>query len=330
MRRPASLLAALLVLAACGTRVEADPGRTTAAPPTSSATAPPATAPIAPAPAVSAPAPTFAAGASDPSRVPVLPADPRTVGQYLAAAETTIRSSADPDGPTVLAAARTQQVAYRIWAPHTDWDATLLAQLPDALRDAVWANVSARRALLALSAKTPAPDALPHWSIVAPAPLEDLLGFYEQAGAEFGVGWEYLAAINIVETTAGRIHGLSSSGARGPMQFMASTWAIAGEGDIDDPHDAIRAAAKWLTMRKFTTDLDYSLRSYNPSPYYGTAVKQIASVLRADPRAFAGYYHWDVYVRAAPGSVLLPVGWTGDGHTKASAYLATHPGRLLR
>ncbi len=32
--------------------------------------------------------------------------------------------------------------------------------------------------------------------------------------------WYYLAAINLIETRMGRIDGLSTAGAQGPMQFL--------------------------------------------------------------------------------------------------------------
>ena len=83
----------------------------------------------------------------------------------------------------------------------------------------------------------------PALAIIAPAPADQLLNFYQQAEAATGVGRNYLAAINLVETTFGRIAGASSADARGPMQFLPSTFAQYGAGgDIMSPHDAIMAA----------------------------------------------------------------------------------------
>ena len=57
-------------------------------------------------------------------------------------------------------------------------------------------------------------DTLPAWQIVRPLPAEQLLAYYHEAEAATGVPWYYLASINLIETRMGRIHGLSTAGAR--------------------------------------------------------------------------------------------------------------------
>ena len=47
-----------------------------------------------------------------------------------------------------------------------------------------------------------------------------LLPIYQAAGIEYGMRWEYLAAINEIETDYGRNLNVSSAGAVGWMQFM--------------------------------------------------------------------------------------------------------------
>ena len=65
--------------------------------------------------------------------------------------------------------------------------------------------------------------------------------------------WQLLAAIGQVESGHGRNNGPSSAGALGPMQFLPSTWADYGvdgdrdgDRDINDPLDAVPAAALYL------------------------------------------------------------------------------------
>ena len=56
----------------------------------------------------------------------------------------------------------------------------------------------------------------PAWRILAPPAPATLLAYFKAAQARFGVPWEYLAAIEFVETRFGRVHGLSTAGAEGP------------------------------------------------------------------------------------------------------------------
>ena len=150
----------------------------------------------------------------------------------------------------------------------------------------------------------------PQWEIRAPQPPSTLRGFYDEAEAASGIPWAYLAAIHLVETRMGRIHGLSSAGAQGPMQFIPETWASYGEGDIDDDYDAIQAAGRYLASRGGPTDMDRALFSYNNDDRYVAAVKAYASVLLADPRAYAGYHEWQVFYATSDGTFLLPEGFT--------------------
>jgi hypothetical protein len=81
-----------------------------------------------------------------------------------------------------------------------------------------------------------------------------MLALYLAAGPYCpGLPWSVLAAIGRIESDHNRNPGVSSAGARGPMQFMPATWAeygIDGDGDgvtdIMDPGDAIPSAARYL------------------------------------------------------------------------------------
>jgi soluble lytic murein transglycosylase-like protein len=80
------------------------------------------------------------------------------------------------------------------------------------------------------------------------------LALYQRAATTCrGLPWTVLAAIGTVESRNGADTRTSSKGARGPMQFLPSTWAVYGvdaDGDgraeITDPVDAVFGAARYL------------------------------------------------------------------------------------
>ena len=121
-----------------------------------------------------------------------------------------------------------------------------------------------------------------------------------------------LAAINLIETRMGRIRGDSSAGAQGPMQFIPSTWAAYGEGDVNSDHDSILAAARYLKAAGAPGNMSKAVLAYNHDARYVAAVAAYAEVMHADPAAYRGYYGWQVYVATLDGVTLLPVGWTKD------------------
>jgi membrane-bound lytic murein transglycosylase B len=260
--------------------------------------------------------------------VPAVSDHPAMLGRQLVAAERAVRAAGTTRSQR-RAAARTAQVAYDLLGQHPGWAATALRSVPAGLRDTVTANLRARRELSAIPSSA-SRTLLPAWRIQAPAPAGRLLTWYHTAGTRYGVGWQYLAAINLIETTFGKVHGLSSAGAQGPMQFMPATWAEYGAGgDVNDPHDAILAAARYLADHGFAHDEVAALYAYNPTMHYVRAIRAIASVLFADPRSFADYYQWDVYYPTSYGLLLLPRGFDERRPTSAAAYARAHPERIL-
>jgi membrane-bound lytic murein transglycosylase B len=253
-----------------------------------------------------------------------MPTTPAQAARQIVAAEDAI---ADPEtSPDKLAAAaRIQQLAYRQLGRRPDWDARVQALLPERLVEVVGANIASRREFRSMH--TDLSRTLPAWRIVQPAPAADLLRFYREAEREFGVGWEYLAAINLVETGMGRIRGTSVAGARGPMQFLPSTWARYGEGDVNSPRDAILAAGRYLAANGFARPggKARALWRYNNHPAYVRGVTHLAKVMERRPRAFLGYYHWDVYYLTTEGDVLLPVGYEATRPIPAKRWLERHP-----
>ena len=201
-----------------------------------------------------------------------------------------------------------QQSAYHLLAAHPDWVPAVLRAVPASVRSTIQANISAAQQIATLNG---ASSGLPHWRIIAPPPPDVLVGYYREAQHAYGVQWQYLAAINLIETNMGRIQGLSSAGAQGPMQFMPATWASYGRGDVNNPHDAILAAGRYLQAHGFSSNISKAVYAYNPSTLYVRAVELYAQQMFADERAFLGYYNWEVYVQTRNGEVLLPEGWSG-------------------
>jgi membrane-bound lytic murein transglycosylase B len=239
------------------------------------------------------------------NETPVLAEDAAGLAEQIATAERAVR---DPSvtGPQLSWTAHLQQLAYRWLVEKPQLREAVLAALPEDVLLAAKANLKAsveHRALVSPATK------LPPWKIVEPVPPDELLEYYRAAEAEFGVPWHYLAAIHLSETFMGRIRGASVTGAQGPMQFMPATWAAYGEGDVNDNRDAIRAAGRYLRASGAPGNMANAVYRYNPSDHYVQAVTAYAEVIRSDPAAFRGYYHWQVYYLTASGDVLLPIGY---------------------
>ena len=265
--------------------------------------------------------PTTAAGGTTAAH-PQLAADPAQLADDLVADEQALRDPSTPEA-TLVAAAHRQQAAYRAIGRHPEWESVTRPRIHSPLLEVYDRNVDARRQLTAMAHLK---DTLPAWRVDAPAPAEALLGYYREAESASGVGWNYLAAINLIETRFGSINGVSSAGAQGPMQFLPSTFAAYAEGgDIHSPHDSIMAAGRYLAANGFGDDRDHAIYRYNNANEYVQAVNDYAAVLAADPAAFGGYYRWDVYYYTTSGDVLLPIGYAATSPIPVADYLATHP-----
>jgi membrane-bound lytic murein transglycosylase B len=178
-------------------------------------------------------------------------------------------------------------------------DATL-ARLPGDVRGEARDTVLGRRQLAAIPR---APGRLPRVRVTGAAPAAELRSHYAEAQRRFGVHWSVLAAVNFVESAFGRVRSASEAGARGPMQFLPATWREYGMGgDIDEPRDAILAAANYLRRAGATDDLDRALFAYNHSRSYVRAIRRFANRMRADERTYLTYYAWQVYVLTPNGT----------------------------
>jgi membrane-bound lytic murein transglycosylase B len=228
-----------------------------------------------------------------------LPREPAALAAALTATTRDLRAAgwdgtgSVPDDVTLLALHH--QRILRLMAERRALGDDTLAELPRDVLGEARDTVAARRALDAIPRGRP-----PRVRVANAAPASTLRAAYDAAQQRFGVDW--LAAVNFVESAFGRVRSASEAGARGPMQFLPATWREYGlGGDIDDPADAIMAAANSLHRAGASESLDRALYAYNHSDDYVRAVKRFAARMRADERAFRTYYAWQVFVRTAGG-----------------------------
>jgi hypothetical protein len=246
----------------------------------------------------------------------------RPAGGRPSRREQTLRDPSIPEA-ALDAAARRQQASYRAIGRHSEWDTITRSRIPPSLLETYDRNVDARRQLAAMAQVK---DTVPPWRIVPPAPADELLGYYHDAEQASGVGWNYLAAINLIESRFGSIDGVSTAGAQGPMQFLPSTFgAYSDGGDIHSPGDSIMAAGRFLAANGFADDRDHAIFRYNNAAQYVQAVNDYAALIAADPAAFTGYYRWDVYYYTTAGDVLLPIGYSSTSPIPVQDHLAAHP-----
>jgi membrane-bound lytic murein transglycosylase B len=245
-----------------------------------------------------------------------LPRRPSRLAAHLAHVRSALRRSVDRwlKGGIELRTPREvllqtiyQQRIYRRLARDERKSRVVLRRLPRRLRPSARRNLSAGRQLVSLV--TPVkPNAL--FDTQRPQPAVRLLRHYRAAQRRFAVDWEVLAAINFVETRFGRIRSNSIAGAQGPMQFIASTWEAYGlGGDIQDPRDAIMAAANYLSASGAPQDYRSALYAYNHAIEYVNAIWIYAREMMRDPHNYLIYYNYQVYMITTRGDVRL----TGPG-----------------
>ena len=256
---------------------------------------------------------------------PRVPSHPQKIAALLNSVETALRDPATAAG-SLPDLGHQQQVIYRVLSANPTLSSQVIAALPAEWHSVAERHLAARGEFLRMG-RSRRPTVLPAWRIIAPEPAENLLAYYRKAELATGIEWEVLAAVNLVETGMGRIDGISVANAQGPMQFLPTTWAEAGigHGNIRDPHDAIQAAARYLVRRGGLRDIRQGLWGYNNSDYYGRAVLLYASLMREDPRAYIGLYHWEIHFNAADGDLWLPVGYNQAKPIPVGDYLNNHP-----
>ena len=255
----------------------------------------------------------------------------RTAGEMI---ERLVRAERVLHGPVTAPAyddaAFEAQLRYRQLARNPAWDTRVLRALPARYRAGARLQVSARRSLR--SVLTTLSDQVPAWRIQRPAPARRLIRFYKEGQRTYGVPWQLLAAVNLVESTFGEVHGLSTAGAQGPMQFMPSTWAEYGNGDVTDPHDAILGAAHYLAANgadQGEAGVRRALFAYNNAQVYVDGILDYRRVLTDDPAWFAAFYRWQIVYLSTVGDLWLPIGYARTRPEPAAAYASAPEAALV-
>ncbi len=220
------------------------------------------------------------------------------------------------------------QLVLRALAARPELDDEVLAALEPAARPAVERIIRARRFLQERTAARPPeplPDELPAWTIAEAEPVATLLADYAEAERLTGIAWYWLAAIHLQETRMGRIEGVSTAGAVGPMQFLPTTWAVCCTGDPTIARDAIIGAATYLAQSGGPDDMAAALYQYNPNDGYVAVVTAYAESLRDEPELYTGYHAFQVFVGTSAGTVRLPVGYSQAAPIDAAGYLVSNP-----
>jgi hypothetical protein len=246
-----------------------------------------------------------------PRRPGRLAAQLRMVGDALEESVSSWRRSGAARPPrTVVLQALYQQRIYRLMSRTTKLGNRTLRRLDGLLARSARRIVGAHRELRGLAEPLPANFTFPTGRA---KPAGELLRYYKAARRRFGVSWRILAAVNYIESKFGRVKATSSSGAKGPMQFMPATWRAYGlGGNIRNDRDAIMGAANYLRSagaNQGPAGVRRALWAYNHSGHYVRSVLAYTRYMKSRTRHYFTLYNWQVYVVTTRGDKRL----TGPG-----------------
>jgi Transglycosylase SLT domain len=221
-----------------------------------------------------------------------------------------MRSGAARPPRVLVLQALYQQRIYRLISRNTNLGNRTLRRLDGLLARSAERIVGAHRELRGLVEPLPANFTFPTGRA---KPAGELMRYYRAAERRFGVDWRVLASVNYIETKFGKVKATSSSGAKGPMQFMPPTWRAYGlGGNIRNDRDAIMGAANYLRASgaaRGPAGLRKALWAYNHSDHYVRSVLDYMRYMRSRTRHYFTLYNWQVFVVTTRGDKRL----TGPG-----------------
>lgn len=240
-----------------------------------------------------------------------IPTDPVKLATALKRTTTALYAAIDgwtgqeaPPQDLVLLALHQQRI-YRSMARDSALATTTIAKLPKKLAPEARDHTTAIAKLLSMARPITAAQRK-RIRLAEPAPAKRLRDYMVRAEKRFGVEWEVLAAIMLVETKFGRVRSASSTGAQGPMQFMPGTWRQYGMGgDVHNARDAVLGAANYLKASGAPQNYRRAVFAYNHDTRYVDAVLAHARQIKRDARSFYAYYNWQVFVLSSKGDVRL-------------------------
>ena len=194
------------------------------------------------------------------------------------------------------AAARQEELRLYEVASYASVEAAVMPLLPRSLAQPFSDSIAALHSLYALAGIDEYYLVNVHFThpYSDAKPVDVLKSYYAEAQRLYGVDASYLASINFIESNFGRVNGPSSAGALGPMQFLPGTWKNYGQGgNVNDPHDAIMAAARYLVHYGAPYDMRTAIWHYNLDYDYVDAVVLFARAYRADPMWVDRMYYWN-------------------------------------
>jgi len=195
-------------------------------------------------------------------------------------------------------AARAEQARLYEIAGYASVQASVMPLLPDSVAQPFGIAIDGLHSIYILAGIDQYYLVNPHFNhrYTDAKPVDTLRAYYLEAQQRYGVDASYLASINYIESNFGRVNGPSSAGALGPMQFLPGTWANYGNGgNVNDPHDAILAAARYLVHYGAPYDMRTAIWHYNLDYNYVDAVEDFARAYRADPRWLDRMYYWNTF-----------------------------------